>query len=75
MVIHGSDLPPGVLALRFLDGHGQRLVRNEYGERWECDCEQYRTVKPNTMRAYCEHTQRCGVSAIGPEAVIRPAHW
>ena len=59
MTIHGSDLPPGVLVLRYLDGHAQRLVRNEYGERWECDCAEYRTVKPNTARAYCEHTQRC----------------
>ncbi len=58
-MIHGSDLPPGILALRFLDGHAQRLVRNEYSERWECSCAEYRTVKPNTARAYCEHTQRC----------------
>ena len=71
MVIHGSDLPPGILALCHLDGHAQRLVRNEYGERWECDCDEYRTVKPNTARAYCEHTQRCEVSAMEREAAVK----
>jgi hypothetical protein len=73
MTIRGIDLPPGVLAERYLDRHHQQLVRREYGERWECDCEEYRTVKPNTARAYCEHTQRCGVSAIGSEAVTGKA--
>jgi len=39
MTIRGSDLPPGVLAERFLDGYHQRLVDHVmYGTRWECDC-------------------------------------
>ena len=58
-MIYGSDMPPGVLAERGLGGHRQRLIDRGYGARWECDCEEYRTVKPNTARAYCEHTQRC----------------
>ena len=60
MSIYGSDLPLGVLALRFLDGHRQQLVRTDYETRWQCDCSEYRTIRPNTPRAYCRNTQRCG---------------
>jgi len=58
MTIRGSDLPPGVLAERFLDGHHQVLVERGYETRWECDCEEYQEIRPNTPRAYCRHTQR-----------------
>jgi len=64
MVIHGSDLPPGVLAERGLGGHRQHLIDRGFGARWECDCAEYRTVKPNTARAYCEHTQRVGFTPL-----------
>jgi endonuclease YncB( thermonuclease family) len=40
-----------------LDGHIQQLVKREYGERWECDCEEYREIRPNTPRAYCRHVE------------------
>ena len=46
MAIHGSDLPPGVLAERFLDGYHQQLVdHGMYGTRWECDCDEYRECR------------------------------
>ena len=73
MTTHGSSLPPSVLAERGLGGYRQRLIDRGYGERWECDCDEYRTVKPNTAQAYCEHTQRCGASAFRPGAVTDEA--
>jgi len=64
MVIHGSDLPPGVLALRHLDGHQQRLIDRGYGARWECDCTEYR----NTNR--CRHTARCSAQKSKRGSII-----
>ena len=70
MTIYGLDLPPGVLAERGIGGHRQRLIDRGYGARWECDCAEYRTVKPNTARAYCRHTQRCaGAKESGIQAL------
>lgn len=55
VTIRGSDLPPRVLAERFLDGHHQRLVDHDiYGTRWECDCPEYREIRPLRPKAYCQ---------------------
>jgi hypothetical protein len=57
-VIYASDFPPNIKAEAHYGGHTQRLVDHGLGEHWECTCEQYRVPKPNTPRAFCEHTQR-----------------
>ena len=53
-----TDLPTHIEASTHCDGHTQQLVDRGLGERWECDCEEYRTPKPNTARAYCAHTEK-----------------
>ena len=70
MTIHGSDLPSCVLVERFLDGHRQRLVdHGMYGTRWECDCDEYREIKPLSPRAYCR--RRGGMVAMVYEFLSR----
>jgi hypothetical protein len=64
MTIHGSDLPPGVTAERYLDGFHQTLVKRAYKEGWECDCPEYREIRPNTARAYCKHTEKAGLGLV-----------
>jgi len=56
-MIHASDFPADIKAEGHYGGHTQRLVDHGMGEIWECTCVEYRTLKPNTARAYCEHTQ------------------
>jgi hypothetical protein len=57
-MIYASDSPPGIKAQAHYGRHKQTLVDRGFGEQWECDCAEYRTPKPNTPRAFCEHTQR-----------------
>jgi len=42
MTIHGSDLPPGILAERFLEGFHQQLVERAFETRWERGGREYR---------------------------------
>jgi len=70
-MIYASDFPPGIKAEAHYGGHTQRLVAREYGEQWECDCPEYRTVKPNTARAFCEHTQRAEAAGLCRDQMSR----
>jgi hypothetical protein len=63
-MIYGSDFPPEIHAEAHYSGHTQQLVDRGLGERWECSCDEYRTVKPNTARAYCEHTEKAGQALV-----------
>jgi hypothetical protein len=65
-MIYASDFPPGVKAEAHYGGRTQRLVDHGLGAIWECDCPEYRTPKPNTARAFCEHTQRAAAAYRGP---------
>jgi len=65
-MIYASDFPAGVTAEAHYGGHTQRLVDHGLGEIWECDCEAYQTPKPNTARAFCEHTQQSAAACRGP---------
>ena len=52
-----------------VEGYRLVLINGLYGMKWICTCPEYQHPKPNTPRAFCQHTQ--AAETIGLPKKIR----
>jgi hypothetical protein len=58
--------------LEELEVDGYRVCKISWGfrEDWRCDCEEFLTIKPQSMKAGCEHVEKAAMRRFGPLAKL-----
>ena len=45
-----------------IDGHRVKRISSGFREDWSCDCKEFMTIKPLSMKAWCEHVEKAAIN-------------